>query len=76
MKTGECVSVKTDLKNYVIFCVNDNDEKATEIIAKDKEEERLKDQIKILIKNYKDSVKIDEKIWGEINFNEPIFEEK
>ena len=76
MKTGECVSVKTDLKNYVIYCVNDNDEKATEIIAKDKEEERLKDQIKILIKNYKDSVKIDEKLWGEINFNEPIFEEK
>lgn len=76
MKTGECVSVNTDLKNYVIYCVNDNDEKATEIIVADKEKELLNQQIDLIVKNYKDDVKMDKELWEKINFNDPIFEEK
>ena len=76
MKTGECVSVNTDLKNYVIYCVNDNDEKATDIIVADKEKELLNQQIDLIVKNYKDDVKMDNEMWDRINFNDPIFEEK
>lgn len=76
MKTGECVNVNTDLKNYVIYCVNDNDEKATDIIVADKEKELLNQQIDLIVKNYKDDVKIDNEMWDRINFNDPIFEEK
>lgn len=76
MKTGECVSVNTDLKYYVIYCVNDNDEKATEIMVQDKEKELLNQQIDLLVKNYKDEVKLDEEMWKKINYNDPIFEDK
>lgn len=76
MKTGECVSVNTDLKYYVIYCVNDNDEKATDIIVADKEKELLNQQIDLIVKNYKDDVKMDNEMWDRINFNDPIFEEK
>lgn len=76
MKTGECVSVSTDLKYYVIYCVDDNDEKATDIIVEDKEKELLNQQVDLLVKNYKDEVKLDEEMWSKINYNKPIFEDK
>ena len=45
-------------------------------MVQDKEKELLNQQIDLLVKNYKDEVKLDEEMWKKINYNDPIFEDK